>query len=437
VDGVTALRQAGSTLKPFLYELALEKKYLTAASILDDSPLDIATPSGLYVPQNYDKDFKGEVSVRTSLASSLNVPAVRTLLLLGLDDFYQRLQEVGFTSLTESADYYGYSLALGSAEVSLLELTNAYRALAKQGLFSPTHLLSAPLKVGVTENGATVAPAALGGNPVAFSTDKATPPSSKPKPRERRHLNDAAKLNHSAASTPRVMDPKASYLIQTILSDKTARSLTFGLNNQLATPFWTAVKTGTSKDMRDNWCIGFSEKYTVGVWVGNFDGQPMWDVSGVTGAAPIWRDVMDYLHANTPSRAPKMPSGVVAQTIHYQPSIEADRTEWFIQGTQSATITLLDQSNRPPKIRYPNPGSILAIDPDIPEQNQRIFFQAQAGRGLVWRLDGQLLGAADQPYSWMPVLGDHQLELVDQAGEAVDLIWFQVRGAHVSHLNSN
>lgn len=112
IDGVVALRQAGSTLKPFLYEPALEKQLLTAASVLDDSPLDIATPAGLYIPQNYDKDFKGQVSVRTSLGSSLNVPAVRTLVLLGMDDFYNRLKELGLSSLTESADYYGYSLAL-------------------------------------------------------------------------------------------------------------------------------------------------------------------------------------------------------------------------------------------------------------------------------------------------------------------------------------
>lgn len=376
VDGVVALRQAGSTLKPFLYELALEKKYLTTASILNDSPIDISTETGLYIPQNYDKDFKGEVSVRTSLASSLNVPAVRTLVLLGMDDFYNRLKELGLISLTETADYYGYSLALGSGEVSLLELTNAYRVLANNGLLSEVHF---------------------------------TP--------------------GSASATARIMDARASYLIQNILSDNAARSVTFGLNNELATPFWTAVKTGTSKDMRDNWCIGFSEKYTVGVWVGNFDGQPMWDVSGVTGAAPIWRDVMDYLHAHTPSHAPRIPAGVVARQINYVPQIEAQRTEWFIQGTESDTITLLTESKRQPKIRYPDAGSIIAIDPDIPEQNQRVFFQALAGKDLFWQLDGQQLGAASQDYSWLPTIGKHQLALMDPDGKVVDAIQFQVRGS--------
>lgn len=206
-----------------------------------------------------------------------------------------------------------------------------------------------------------------------------------------------------ASNQTRIMDGKAVYIIQDILSDRAARSITFGLNNELATPYWTAVKTGTSKDMRDNWCIGFSEKYTVGVWVGNFDGQPMWDVSGVTGAAPVWRDVMDFLHANTPSHAPKAP-----------------------------TITLLTESKRPSKIRYPDSGSIIAIDPDIPEKNQRVFFQAQASSTLFWQLDGQLLGAANQDYAWRPRLGTHQLKLLDQDGAPVDSVQFQVRGSAIS-----
>jgi hypothetical protein len=121
VDGVAALRQAGSTLKPFLYELALERRQITAASLMDDTAIDISTGSGMYAPQNYDKGYKGYVSARTSLASSLNVPAVRTLMMTGMERFHERLRDVGLSSLTQPAEYYGYSLALGSAEVSLLE----------------------------------------------------------------------------------------------------------------------------------------------------------------------------------------------------------------------------------------------------------------------------------------------------------------------------
>jgi penicillin-binding protein 1C len=381
VDGVAALRQAGSTLKPFLYELALERKQITAASLMDDTAIDISTPSGMYIPQNYDKNFKGYVSVRTSLASSLNVPAVRTLVMTGMERFHERLRDVGLSSLTQPAEYYGYSLALGSAEVSLLELSNAYRALANGGVYGAVML--APQ-------------AAVVANAIA--------------PR-------------------RVMDARASFIISDILADRAARSITFGLKNELATTFWSAVKTGTSKDMRDNWCVGYSEKYTVGVWVGNFDGQSMWDVSGVSGAAPVWRDVMDYLHRGQGSRAPRPPAGVVKQQISYEPALEQARGEWFIAGTQSSVIALVQDQHRVPRILYPGESSIIALDPDIPDAIERVFFQAQAGQGLTWQLDGQPLGQAGADYAWRPTPGRHQLALVDANAKPLATASFLVRGA--------
>jgi penicillin-binding protein 1C len=379
IDGVAALRQAGSTLKPFLYELALERKQLTAASLLDDSPVDISTNSGLYIPQNYDREFKGYVSARTSLASSLNVPAVRTLMLVGLERFHERLRALGLDSLTESADYYGYSLALGSAEVSLLELANAYRTLASGGLY---------------------------GRP--------------------------GMLPRAAEPRGRLLDARAAFITSDILSDRAARSVTFGLKNEMATTFWAAAKTGTSKDMRDNWCLGYSERYTVGVWVGNFDGGSMWDVSGVSGAAPVWRDVMDYLHQHTPSRAPAVPAGLVRVDVAWQPAFEPPRAEWFIAGTESAEIALLTDGRRVPRILYPADASILAIDPDIPDARQRVFFQAQAGQGLHWQLDGAALGPAAEPYAWRPELGAHELVLVDASGQPKAATRFQVRGGRMA-----
>ena len=374
VDGVLALRQAGSTLKPFLYELAIERGQLTAASLLDDSALDVSTDGGLYVPQNYDRQFKGYVSVRTSLASSLNVPAVRTLQMAGLDRFHERLRALGLDSLGEPADYYGYSLALGSAEVSLLELSNAYRTLANGGLWSATGLL----------------------------------------PR-------------AAAPRRRVLDARASFIVGDILSDRAARSLTFGLSNELATGFWSAVKTGTSKDMRDNWCVGYTDRYTVGVWVGNFDGQSMWDVSGVTGAAPVWRDVVDYLHRQRPGKAPSTPPGVLRQALSYRPAFEPARVEWFVKGSESAVVELAGQGGRAPRISYPAPASIIAIDPDIPPASQRVLFQASAADGLRWRLDGADLGPANADHAWQPVAGPHQLALVDADQQVVDTMHFEVR----------
>ena len=257
-------RQAGSTLKPFLYEMAIERNLLTASSILDDSSINVSTPAGLYVPQDYDNEFKGHVSVRTALSASLNIPAVRTLMLVGPDSFISRLKQLGIEDLNEG-DYYGLSLALGTADVNLYELVNAYRTLANNGK-------SSELKISI------------------------------------------AKKNMQK----QVLKKEAVFIVSDILSDRTARSITFGFENPLATRFWTAVKTGTSKDMRDNWCVGYSQKYTVGVWVGNFKGEPMWNVSGITGAAPIWLELMNYLHRSTPSKSPQPPEGVISKKLLFR-----------------------------------------------------------------------------------------------------------------------
>ncbi|GGY33060.1 penicillin-binding protein 1C [Pseudoduganella albidiflava] len=377
VDGVTAARQAGSTLKPFLYALALERRLLTAASPLDDTPLEVTTPSGLYAPQNYEHDFKGIVTARASLAGSLNVPAVRTLMLVGLERFAAQLRALGFSSLGEEADFYGPSLALGSADVTLLELTNAYRALANGGV----------------AGGATLQARA---RPVA-----------------RR----------------RVVDAGAAFIVGDILADRAARAATFGLKNELAAPYWAAVKTGTSKDMRDNWCIGYTARHTVGVWVGNFDGSAMWDVSGVSGAAPVWRDVMDYLNRDLPGRAPQAPAGVVRRTVTWQPALEAARPEWFLKGTETSRVALLPAEQRLPEIVYPADGAILAVDPDIPAGRQRVFFLAHGPRDLRWRLDGTEAGSTGQQAGWAPAPGKHELVLLDGTGREVDRTTFTVRGA--------
>ncbi|MQQ99548.1 penicillin-binding protein 1C [Glaciimonas sp. GS1] len=387
VDGVMALRQAGSTLKPFLYELAIEKKWMTAASLLNDAPINLPTASGLYIPQNYDNQFKGLVSLRTALGSSLNIPAVRTLVTVTPTALFQRMQAIGF-GLRESGDYYGYSLALGSADVSLLALANAYRTLANQGKYS-----------GIRTT-----------------------------------------LNDPAVKMRQVMDPGAAFIVADILADRSARGRTFGLDNVLGTRFWTAVKTGTSKDMRDNWCVGFSERYTVGVWVGNASGLPMWDVSGVTGAAPVWQDVMTYLQAHTPGGphspfSALQPSNVVTKTISYKDRIEPTRTEYFIAGTEQTVISTAASDDIIPAIRYPTPGMLIALDPDIPPARQRVRFTADGVQHAIWRLDGKLLTLAttgvkkNTVMDWMPWPGKHRLELLDANDSVIDQVRFEVRGA--------
>ena len=399
VDGVVAPRQAGSTLKPFLYALALDRKLLTAASLVDDSPLAIATERGVYAPQNYDRGFHGAVSVRTALASSLNVPAVRTLDLVGLDRFHGALRELGFDTLTQPDDWYGASLALGGADVTLLALTNAYRALANGGVWSRTRTVAA-------------GEAAPMRRPIG------------PDPAESR----------------RVLGAAASFVVADILADRGARAPTFGLENPLATRVWSAAKTGTSKDMRDNWCVGFTSRYTVGVWVGNFSGAPMHDVSGVTGAAPIWRDLVHRLHRDAPSQPPSPPAGVERGTVAFDPPVERERPEWFVRGTATATMRATarhfeeegdDAVASFPRIRYPAPDTIVALDPDIPPASQRMAFVASAmPQGLRWTLNGTEIAERGARILWAPVPGRHVLALEDADGVAVSTLSFEVRGPH-------
>ena len=377
VDGVRAARQAGSTLKPFLYEMAIEDRLITTASLIDDSPVNLITPSGLYVPQNYDRDFKGLVSSRTALASSLNVPAVRTLMLVGADAFAERLKVLGFDDVTGDGDFYGYSLALGSAEVSLWQLTNAYRSLASGGGWSPLRLQHA-----------TGTPATL------------------------------------------LLDPAASYLIADVLADPLARSITFGLENPLSARHWAGVKTGTSKDMRDNWCIGFTDRYTIGVWVGNFDGSAMRDVSGVTGAAPVWLEMVNYLHRRFASNAPVAPRGVVRTQVHFDQDVEPARMEAFLAGTETPHIAAKSVAAIHAGIAYPGNGTIIALDPDIPESVQRVRFMiAPQVAGYRWRLNDEEIGPSDEPMFWAPRSGSHVLALLDPSGTAVDQVRFEVRGS--------
>jgi penicillin-binding protein 1C len=380
LDGVQARRQAGSTLKPFLYGLAFDQRILTPASLLDDSPLDIAVVSGIYQPRNYDSQFKGLVTSRIALASSLNVPAVKTLSLVGIEPFLNKLRQLGIRGLNESGDFYGPSLALGSADVSLWELANAYRCLANEGQWSGLRLIR-------EENG--------------------------------------------PARKKQIFSKEATFLVSDVLSDREARSATFGLENPLSTRFWTAVKTGTSKDMRDNWCIGYSRKVTVGVWTGNFSGEPMWNVSGVTGAAPIWMEMMDFLHRDVFSIQREALSGLVRKKIEFSRGMAASREEWFIRGTEPGTQNQrAGQFN--PKIIYPPSGTVIAIDPDIPPELQKVFFVCQVHEDdFQWMLNGSGLERTDRTIPWIPKAGKYHLALADKDEKILDYVYFEVRGPEV------
>ncbi|MBC7618931.1 MAG: penicillin-binding protein 1C, partial [Candidatus Saccharibacteria bacterium] len=298
-----------------------------------------------------------------------------------------------------SGDYYGYSLALGSAEVSLLSLANAYRTLANGGRYAP----------------------------FALSPSKGS---------ARTVINQA-------------IDPRAAFIVTDILADPLARARTFGTDSVLATRFWTAVKTGTSKDMRDNWALGYSQRYTVGVWVGNASGAPMWDVSGTSGAAPIWAALMNQLHRSEPSRAPMPPPGLVQIRVAFD-GLEAARSEWFVKGTEQAQFAINSGSARAridwskgqkdtlkstvdaeitPKITSPTTGTIIALDPDIPPKAQRVSFKA-TGQNLRWQVDGKPFARGTQA-QWLPWPGRHVVQLLGSNGQVLDEVKIEVRGAGV------
>jgi penicillin-binding protein 1C len=368
VDFVRARRQAGSTLKPFVYALAFEQRLLAPSSLLDDSPLDVATGIGSYRPENYDGAFHGAVPARIALGSSLNVPAVRALERVGVDRAVIALRALGVQGLAR-ADYYGPSLALGAADVTLEELVRAYRALA------------------------------LGGGGSSLRLRASDPPSAR----------------------TRVFDAGAAFLVADALSDRGTRALTFGLESALATRFWSAAKTGTSKDMRDNWCVGFSRAFTVGVWVGNGGGEPMRHVSGVDGAAPVWLEVMNALHASTPSEPPAPPANVVRSASGYA-----------LRGTEAASAfgeaQVAPRGEAAARIVAPARDLLVALDPDIPREQQRMLVDVQpASAQLTLTIDGAPLGSAAAPHLWEPRRGKHALVLRDARGEELDRVEFVVR----------
>jgi penicillin-binding protein 1C len=230
-----------------------------------------------------------------------------------------------------------------------------------------------------------------------------------------------------------VFAPATAFLVADILADRESRSATFGLENALATPFWTAVKTGTSKDMRDNWCVGFSRRYTVGVWVGNVTGEPMRNVSGVTGAAPVWLEVMARLHEKTPSHTPSPPPGLAGKEVAFAGAVEPARREWFSEGTEPAAAADRATMTAPTRILAPVAGTILALDPDIPAGRQRVPFEARDARpGERWLLDGAVLGDAADFILWPPAPGRHRLSVVARDGRILDTVIFVVRGMSVT-----
>ncbi|MBX7152829.1 penicillin-binding protein 1C [bacterium] len=421
-NAVFSKRQPGSALKPFTYSLAFEKGF-SPASLIPDVETVIPTAEGNFTPKNYDHKFHGPVRARVALACSYNVPAVRILQTLGVDQLLGRLRVCGITTLDHNADYYGHGLTLGNGEVTLFELTQAYTIFPNQGRLIRLH---------------------------AIEDENVPPPAV-------------------------ITSPQTAFLINDILSDAIARVPAFGYESPIALPFPCAAKTGTSSDFRDNWTFGYTNDFTVGVWVGNFDNSPMNDISGVTGAGPIMREIMLYLYRQSSPEKFPLPSKIKRVTvcgISGELSHEGCAStvqEYFIDGSEplvscrahsssgkvnyaalspiyaqwnadkdanrqnDALLNMRKQFDavRSLKIVYPADGTQFKIDPDLRGDYQAIYFEALAPGNVShirWYLNGKLYEENDIPFKklWRLKPGQYVLRAESFDKKLTDEIRFEV-----------
>jgi penicillin-binding protein 1C len=367
IDAVTTPRQPGSTLKPLLYALALEKGW-TAATMVDDSPLSESVGRGLHAYHNYSRIHYGPVRVRQALGNSLNIPAVRAVQFVGVDEFLACLHKLGIQSLQQHPDFYGDGLALGNGEITLLELVRAYTVLARQGTYCPLTYL----------------------------------------------ITDVARREE----TRRVFSSETASLIGNILSDPEARRLEFGNGSLLRFPIQTAVKTGTSSDYRDAWAVGFNHRFTVGVWIGNLDHLATDGISGANGPALVLRSVLAELNRHQNSRPLYLSPRLVKTEICGDTGFQADGhcaslSEWFVTGTEPVTITAPGQDLKPIYMRHPTQGMQLAMDPRIPDDKEAFVFSLASlpqRTPVDWYVDDRRVAATTTgEYLWPLQRGVHSV----------------------------
>jgi 1A family penicillin-binding protein len=423
-----ARRQSGSAFKPIIYAAALDPDQpqpMTAASTLMDVSHTFTTKDNQpYKPVNYDGREHGFVSVREALASSLNVPAVLTLQNVGIEKVIALANRLGVRSL-DAPRNYDLSLALGGGQMSLLELSRAYAALANKGKYTST----------------------------ASILD----------------IRDAdGTLLYTPERIPavQVIDPRAAWLISDILSDDLSRQTGFGLNSVLKIDRTAAVKTGTTTNFHDNWTIGYTPDLLVGVWVGNSNYQAMHNVTGLTGAAPIWAETMRSILQGHPDKPFTQPDGLIQfevcdlSGLRPTDACQHTKTEWFIAGTQPTAFDTFYQRtaagdivlNLPPEVRdwarsqglpllddandmggltltSPPDNTTYRITPDLDLSAQQLALSTLAGTDLTqvtFFVDGSALTTLSaSPTScqawWTLSLGTHQFwaEGVMANGETV------------------
>ncbi|MCL6647644.1 MAG: penicillin-binding protein 1C [Chloroflexi bacterium] len=434
VNVALAPRQPGSAIKPLTYAAAFERGF-SPADVLADVRTVFTTRRGeRYVPVNYDHQYHGPLSLRTALASSINSVAVRLLDRIGVGALIDLGQQLGLSTWRD-IERYDLALTLGGGEVTLLDLTAAYAAFAAGGEYHPPQdLLRLETAMGRT-------------------VWQAAPPPAR-----------------------RVLSPETAFLISHILSDPVARELGFGTGGPLRLSRPAAVKTGTTSSFRDNWTIGYTPDLVVGVWVGNSDGEPMREVSGITGAAPIWHDFFEQVLATRPSRSfpvpetirwvavcevdgklatPDCPRVVVEPFVagrepresstSYQrllidrasgdlwepgcPGPAVERLFWLLPPDalawgrergipepprRSCRGTLRNDPDAPfVRLLEPDEGAVLVLSPRLPREMQRLRVQALGAGGTVQlSVDGQPIASRDGSGWWTLEPGEHRVRAV-------------------------
>ncbi|OGJ74792.1 penicillin-binding protein 1C [Candidatus Peribacteria bacterium RIFCSPLOWO2_12_FULL_53_10] len=438
VNVAISARQPGSSLKPFTYALALSRG-ATAATTVADTEVQLLTEEGNpYTPRNYDYELHGLTRYREALANSYNIAAVKVLEKLGVQPLLEFLRAAGITTLTKEPEFYGLALTLGSGEVRLLELAEAY------GIF----------------------------------------------PRGGKTLHARALLDEPVETGKEILEPRIAWIISDILSDASARLPEFGEDTPLSvSPHQVAAKTGTTRNARDNWVLGYTPDRIVGVWVGNANNSPMKGTSGVTGAGPIFHDVMEIALEYIDPKPFFKPSGITKRTICSlsgklpTPTCPHTMEEYFVEGTEPKKLDdmhrliSLDRRNGllagegcpekfvieqsftvfPPEVRpwarengyheppsqysplcthsefgtphsefpedsltitKPHSGDSFLLDPLIPDEHEKIILEARADSDISsaeWFVDGKSVGKAQAPdfrMEWQPVMGMHAVKII-------------------------
>lgn len=371
-------RQPGSAMKPITYAATFEKGW-NGATLIKDEPVRFFTADGTpYVPKNYDYEYHGVVTVREALANSYNIPAVKAVDFASVEAVLALAKKMGLTTLKESAGHYGLAITLGDGEVRLLDLTALYMIFTNGGLQKTPQAI---LEIRDSD-----------GN-LLYQKENQTP--------------------------ERVLSEDIAFMITDILADEGARIPEFGLNNILEISRPAAVKTGTTRNFRDNWTIGYTPDFVVGVWVGNSDNSAMHNISGVYGAGPIWHDIMEEIHRGKEKRKFSIPLSVEKKEfcIDENPDeilCNKKIKEWVPKKSEASHQLYSEENEKPSplKIKKPFDRDIFQINPNTEMEVQQIKFEVEKDPSLgdiTWYVNGKEAGKGDALF-WQLQKGDFTIQ---------------------------